>query len=116
MGEIDGSLGHRLGPEMLKGIMIHLLPSFFWIPEILAGKRLTTCTGSQVLVLVRQTGLRRPTPNPDRLHISPHKVSTLIGVLCVLKIRRTRPTRHCSYDSRTLELMDINDKKLVCDL
>lgn len=47
MGEIDGSLGHRLGPEMLKGIMIHLLLSFFWIPVILAGKSLTTCTGSQ---------------------------------------------------------------------
>lgn len=69
-----------------------------------------------MLVLVRQTGLGRPTPNPDLLRISPHKVSTLIGVLCVLKIRRTRPTRHCSYDNGTLELMDINDKKLVCDL
>lgn len=71
-------------------------------------------------MLGRQTGLGRPTLNPDLLHTSPHKASTLIQVVCVLgcylKIRRTRPTRHCSFDNGTLEPMDNNDKKLVCDL
>lgn len=65
-----------------------------------------------------QTGLSRPIPNPDRLHISPHETPALIGMVCVLgllfhlKMRGTGPTGYCGSANRTLGLMDDNDKKL----